>query len=227
MSAPTLDYGPAPVRFPLVCFDLDGTLVDDTIYIWSTFHERFGTDPELRRRAREDFFAGRISYRRWFETDLELLDAAGADLPSMRAVVESLAVMPGARETLAELRRQGRRIGVISGSVDLVVETLFPDGPFDHVLINRLEFGPDGRLAGGSPTPYDLDRKADGLVELARREGLEPARVAFVGDNSNDVAVAAAAGRAVAFNCKSDELARVADVVVTEHDLRAVLPHLE
>ncbi len=221
-----MGYG-RPVRFPLVCFDLDGTLVDDTVYIWSTFHAHFGTDRARRARAREDFFAGRIGYREWFETDLELLDAAGADLASMRALVETLPVMPGARETLAELRAQGRRLAVISGSVDLVLDSLFPEQPFDHVLINRLRFDPSGRLDGGTPTAYDLDRKADGLRELASREGLEPGAVAFVGDNANDVAVAGAAGRAIAFNCKSDDLARVADVVVETHDLRAILPYLD
>lgn len=225
-ARPAMGYGLA-VRFPLVCFDLDGTLVDDTIYIWSTFHAHFRTDRERRAKAREDFFAGRISYREWFETDLELLDEAGADLASMRALVATLPLMPGARETLGHLRAEGRRLAVISGSVDLVLDTLFPDQAFDHILINRLRFGPSGRLDGGTPTAFDLDRKADGLRELARREGLDPREVAFVGDNANDVAVAGAAGRAIAFNCKSDELARVAHVVVKTHDLRAILPHLD
>jgi phosphoserine phosphatase len=210
-----------------VCFDLDGTLVDDTVYIWSTFHEHFRTDQAARRRARQDFYDGRITYRDWFDADIALLDAAGACRESMRTLVATLPVMPGAREALAELRERGHRIGIISGSVSLVVETLFPEEVFDHVLINRLDFDSSGRLVGGTPTAYDLERKADGLVELARREGLGADRVAFVGDNDNDVAVARVAGRAIAFNCKSGELARVAHVVVTDHDLRAVVPHLE
>ena len=214
------------MRFPLVCFDLDGTLVDDTIFIWTTFHEHFGSDRERRVRAREDFFGGRISYREWFETDLELLDAAGANRASMKEVISGLPVMPGAREVLAELRRQGCKVAIISGSVDLVVETLFPDIHFDALLINRLRFDSGGRLVGGVHTPFDLERKADGLLELARREGLDPSRVAFIGDNSNDVDVARAAGKSIAFNCKSDELRKVADVEVVEHDLRSILEHL-
>ena len=215
------------MNFPLVCFDLDGTLVDDTIFIWKTFHDHFGSDRERRVRAREDFFGGRISYREWFETDLELLDAAGADRASMVEVVSALPVMPGARAVLSELRRQGRKVAIISGSVDLVVDTLFPDISFDALLINRLHFDEGGRLVGGAATPYDLEKKADGLLELAGREGLDAAQVAFIGDNSNDVDVARAAGRAIAFNCKSEELSEIADVVIEEHDLRAILPHLD
>ena len=214
-------------HYPLVCFDLDGTLVDETIYIWSTLHEHFRTNRERRVQARDDFFTGRISYDAWFSTDLKLLGAAGATRATMSALISGLPVMPGANEVLDELQRQKRKVAIISGSIDLVVEQLFSTRRFDALLINRVRFDADGRLTGGEPTPYDMARKADGLRELARREGLSPEQVAFVGDNSNDVEVARAAGRSIAFNCKSEELARVADVVVEKHDLRAILPHLD
>jgi phosphoserine phosphatase len=213
-------------KYPLVCFDLDGTLVDKTVYIWQTLHDHFRTDASRRVAARDAFFAGRITYEAWFDNDIDLLRAAGADRASMTALIRSLPVMPGAPETLDTLRRGGAKVAVVSGSVDLVVETLFPEQRFDGLLINRLWFADDGRLAGGEPTQYDMDRKADGLRSLARRFGVRERDVAFVGDNANDLAIARAAGFAVAFNCKSLELAAVADVVVAEHDLRAVLPFL-
>ncbi len=215
------------MQFPLICFDLDGTLVDETIYIWSTFHEHFQTDRDKRVRAKEDFYAGRISYDEWFANDLELLADSGADRVAMTSLIEGLPPMPGALETVQTLSRRGHKVAIISGSVDLVVQTVFPSLHFDYVLINKLFFDETGQLSGGEPTPYDIDRKADGLRALAAREGLEASQVAFVGDNENDVAVARAAGRAIAFNCKSDDLARAAYTVVEEHDLRAVLPLLD
>ena len=94
MSERGNDAGSAAVagrlRFPLVCFDLDGTLVDDTVYIWSTLHEHFRTDAARRARAREDFYAGRISYTSWFQNDLELLDEAGARRATMVALILSV-----------------------------------------------------------------------------------------------------------------------------------------
>ena len=222
---PAVTRKPA-ARYPLVCFDLDGTLVDDTIYIWQTMHTHFGTDVDRRRRAKEDFFAGRISYEEWFETDLELLREAGADRGSLIRLFHGLQPMSGAQEVLDALAESGVKIAVLSGSVDLLLETLFPNRRFDAVLINRLEFDGEGRLVGGESTPYDLEKKADGLEALARRFGLDTRQVAFVGDNSNDIAVARRAGFSIAFNCKSEELADVADVVVAGSDLRSVLPHL-
>jgi phosphoserine phosphatase len=214
-------------KFPLVCFDLDGTLVDDTIYIWKTFHEHFSTNHRRRSAARAAFDAGELSYADWFLTDLELLDEAGADRQSLTELISTLPVMPGALETFAELRQQQRRLAIISGSVDLVVKTLFPDVTFDAVLINQLHFDDQGRLLGGTPTQFDIEEKATGLRYLAEQEGISPDQTAFIGDNSNDIAVARAAGRSIAFNCKSDELARTVDVVVAEHDLRAILGHLD
>ena len=51
-------------------------------------------------------------------------------------------------------------------------------------------------------------------------------RCAFVGDSSNDVWIARAAGFAVAFNPNSAELEEIAGAVVRSEDLRDILPHL-
>jgi phosphoserine phosphatase len=208
--------------YPLVCFDLDGTLVDDTIYIWKTLHETFRTNRVCREAAYRDFFAGRISYRRWFEHDLELLKAAGADRERIREVLSRLKPMPGAEEILWELKGRGHKLAVISGSLDIVVDHLFDKAVFDHVLVNRLRFDESGAISGGDPTPYDLDGKADGLKELARRENLALRQTAFVGDNDNDIWVAKSAGLAIAFNCKSDALRSICHTEVTVKDLRAI-----
>ncbi len=88
------------------------------------------------------------------------------------------------------------------------------------MLINRIHFDKNGRLNGGEPTPYDLEGKADGLKELARCHGIPLSSTLFVGDNDNDVWIAKAAGRAIAFNCKSDALRNVCHTEVVEKDLR-------
>ncbi|MDI7267591.1 MAG: HAD family phosphatase [Myxococcota bacterium] len=213
-------------RYPLVCFDLDGTLVSGMTYVWTAMHQRFGTDAVARQEAKEAFFAGRIAYEDWFDNDIELLRAAGATRALLLDLFRGMPLVPGSRETLAALRAAGVRIAVLSGSVDLLLETALPGERFDHVLINRLRFDADGRLAGGSATPFDVDRKGEGIRELCRREGIGEDRCAFVGDNENDLSAAHAAGFSVAFDCKSERLARAASVVVPGGDLRAVLPYV-
>jgi HAD superfamily phosphoserine phosphatase-like hydrolase len=150
------------LKYPLICFDLDGTLVDDTIYIWKTLHERFNTDKKQRLQAYNDYFNKIISYQDWFDTDLELLRSAGASKKLILETLNSLTVMKGALETLKTLQNSGHKIAIISGSLDIVVSHLFPDFKFDHLLINKITFDQNGLIQGGTHTPYDIEAKADG-----------------------------------------------------------------
>jgi phosphoserine phosphatase len=213
---------PAPIR--LICFDLDGTLIDGTIFIWSTLHEAFGSDPVRRKKAAQEHRAGHISYTQWFETDLLLLSERGATKDKIRKVISGLRPAMGAVETLRVLKERGYKLGIISGSLDLVLEHFFGDISFDHVLLNRIAFSPDGRIQGGEATRYDLEGKAAGLTELARREGLDLSQCAFVGDNTNDLAVMRAAGFSVGVFIKHEDVRSAAHVVIQEEDLRAILP---
>jgi HAD superfamily phosphoserine phosphatase-like hydrolase len=196
------------------------------VYVWTTLHRHFRTDARARHEAREAFRAGRLPYEDWFRHDVVLLRAAGATREAIVDLFRTIPTVPGARPTLAALRAAGAKLAVLSGSVDLLLETALPGEHFDHVLINRLAFDAAGLIQGGTATEYDVDRKAEGVRELCRREGLAPARCAFVGDNENDVEAARTAGFSIAFECKSARLAAVASVVVPGGDLRAVLPHL-
>ncbi len=211
-------------RFDLVAFDVDGTLVDDTVFIWQTLHDHFQTDPVERKRVADQYFSGVIDYNTWFDTDIRALIARGADRAGFEAVVRRMRAMPGSRETLAALRAAGLVVGVISGSLDIVLDQVFGREPFDDVLINRIAFDAAGQLAAWTPTPFDLQDKARGLEYLAEKHGVALERTAFVGDHFNDIEAVRRAGLGIAFNCKSDALAAVADVVVEGRDLRAVLP---
>jgi len=213
-------------KFDLVCFDLDGTLIQGTIFIWQTLHDAFGTDAGRRQQAKDDFHAGRITYQQWFDHDLVLLGEANATRERMVAALDAIHPTPGAHETLAALRDAGMHLAIISGSIDLVLERFFGDKPFDEVLINRLDFDDAGHLTGGTHTDFDVDRKGAGVIEIARRLGVDVARTAFVGDNYNDVSAARTAGLSIAFNPHSELLTEAVHEVVTGDDLRSILPHL-
>ncbi len=210
----------------LVAFDVDGTLVDDTVFIWETLHEHFGTDPRRRELTREAFMRGDITYEEWFEHDLEEFATTGADQRGFEAVLATMRPMRGAHEVLSELHSRGVLLAVISGSLDIVLEHIFPDHPFLEVLINHLGFDERGRMDGARATLYDMGRKGEGLEMVARKCGVPLSRCAFVGDNINDLEAVQAAGLGVAFNYKSEELAAVADVRLASRDLRDLLPYL-
>ena len=209
----------------MVCFDLDGTLIDKTVFIWSTLHEHFASDPQKRKQAAEDYRSGRISYPDWFETDLQLLKDGGADRDGIFKTLSNLKLTTGAKECLQTLKSRGYRLGLISGSIDVVLQHFFPEEPFDHVLINSISFDESGQITGGTPTPYDLEGKAEGLLELAGREGLSAGQCAFIGDNYNDLPVMKAAGFSVGVFVKDPKVIEAVDLHFEGDDLRGLLPH--
>lgn len=213
-------------RFDLVAFDLDGTLVDDTVFVWETLHDYFDTPVELREMAFHRYMDHQWSYQEWFEFDIQLLRERGADRPSMLRAIQGMKLMEGVEETLLTLQEAGSYLIVISGSLDIVVEKFELDRFFREIYLNRLRFDDGGKLVEWNHTPYDVYDKAVGLRDVASRLGIPMENTAYVGDNFNDIAVARAAGFSVAFNCKSQELSDVADVTVPGGDLRAILPHL-
>jgi phosphoserine phosphatase len=214
------------MQYRLVCFDLDGTLVDNTIFVWQTLHEYFQTDRAKRRDAFEKAMRNEITYEGWFYGDLELLRDRGATRDRILDAIAPMRLMPGALETLSALRQRGHKLGVISGSLEIVLDRLLPEHDFDHVLINKILFDDQGQIVGGVPTEFDVARKAAGLKMIAAQENIPLESCVFVGDNFNDISVMEAAGLGIAFNCRSEELAQVADVVIVGQDLREILKHI-
>ena len=47
-------------KYKLVCFDVDGTLVDNIEYSWELFHNFFKVDMKKRETARDKYFNKKI-----------------------------------------------------------------------------------------------------------------------------------------------------------------------
>jgi phosphoserine phosphatase len=216
------------MKYKLVCFDIDGTLVDELVFVWQTLHDYYGTDKEVRRKMIDRYMNKEITYDEWAKSDVQMFREKGATREGIISALKDAKLMPGAREALQELKEKGIKLAVISGSISLLLDMLFPDHPFDDVLINTLVFDEAGRLIDCVATEFDHEHKATGMKKIAEREGFDLSECVFVGDNHNDVQIAQLAGLSIAFNCKSDTLAEVADVVMPHdvNDVRSILPYI-
>jgi phosphoserine phosphatase len=213
--------------YRLICFDVDGTLVGKTVFVWETLHERLGTDRAARRQAWDDFFAGRLAYADWFASDLALFRQCGpVTRQRLLAAIDTLELVPGAHQALAALRAAGMRLAVVSGSLNIVLEKFELGRYFDDVFLNELYFDSAGELTGSRPTPFDLDNKAGALDALTAKYGLALSETAFVGDNFNDLSIARRAGMALAFNSRCAELIACSRANLPGEDLREILPYL-
>jgi len=215
----------APRPYDLICFDVDGTLVRHPSgkVIWEILNRRFTGDDSVNAERHRWYDEGKITYPQWVELDVQGWIDAKATRGDIVEAIREFEHFDGAHRTLYELKRRGARLAVISGTLDVVIDTMFPEHPFDDIYSNRLLFNERGRLTGWQATPFDLEGKPVALRELSKKHDVSLARAAFVGDGANDIPMVGVAGCVVAFNPRSRELERRANHVVREPDLSLLL----
>ena len=176
------------MRFPVVLFDLDGTLIDSGPIILASMRHASVTvlgrepDEELVRAAIGG--PGLIAQMRDLDPDRvdELVDAYRAHNEPLHAELEAF---PGVLELLPDLRDEGRTLGIVTAkrlrTVDLALDR-FP------VLREATDV-----VIGAEDTERHKP-EPDPLLEAARRLDVDPADAAYVGDSPFDIRAAKAAG---------------------------------
>jgi pyrophosphatase PpaX len=175
------------IRFPVVLFDLDGTVVDSGGIILASM--RHATREVLGR----DF------------GDAELMQAVGGPgLEAQMAVFapervdelvrvyrdhneplhEELEACAGMQDVLQRLHEEGRRLGVVTAKRRSTVELAFARVPLAH-LFETVVGGDETEKHKPDPEP---------LLLAAKRMNADPAETAYVGDSPFDIRAAKAAG---------------------------------
>jgi pyrophosphatase PpaX len=175
------------VRFPVVLFDLDGTLIDSAAVILASFHH--ATETVLNRRVSDEQILAQVGGTN-LETQMALLDPDRVDelVEVYRAhndpCYDRLACFTGIVEVLSALKRDGRRLGVVTAKRRSTVERVFAGagiGEYFDVVV-----GSDSTTRH-KPDPQPI---LHALAELGAQAG----EAAYVGDSPFDMAAARAAG---------------------------------
>jgi pyrophosphatase PpaX len=209
------------VRYPIVLFDLDGTVVDSGGIILASM--RHATLTVLEQELSDEQLMSAVggpgleAQMRAFAPDRveELVQAYREHNEPLHDGLESF---DGLDEVLVRLKSEGRRLGIVSAKRRRTVELAFARVPLGH-LFDVIVGGDDTERQKPDPQPLHV---------ALDRLGAEAGDAAYVGDSPYDMKAAQAAGvYAVGVTwggIHDGALLEDADVVVhTAEELLAVL----
>ncbi len=201
----------------LAVFDFDSTLMDgETI---DFFAEELGIGDEVSRIT-EEAMSGRLDFFESLQQRVGLLK--GLEYEVVEKISHNLPYMPGAQETIAELKKRGMKVVCFSGgfrtATSYAKDILGYDADFSNALHHK-----DGKLTGlvGGDMMFNFS-KGDMLVRLQNILGISKEETLVCGDGANDLSMFAHAGTRVAF-CGRDILKKEANIVIETKDLSQIL----
>jgi pyrophosphatase PpaX len=175
------------VRFPVVLFDLDGTVVDSGAIILASMRhatrEVLGQEFEDHELLQAVGGPGLEAQFAVFAPDQvdELVRVYRAHNEPLHDDLEACA---GMEEVLVRLHEEGRRLGVVTAKRRSTVELAFASVPLSH-LFETIVGGDETERHKPDPEP---------LLLAAERMGADPRQAAYVGDSPFDIRAAQAAG---------------------------------
>lgn len=185
-------------------FDLDGTLVEDTVFDTVSrsagFHEHV-----LKHDA--DYFAGKITLEECFHLEYRYL--VGLPLEKVHAAMRDGKWIPGIREAVIRLKTAGLKTIILTDQPRFLAEWPLRFG-FDEAVCS------EARIENGVVTD-DIQPHFDKLANLKtwaveKRVGLD--EIVHVGNGMNDATVFRAVGYGIATNPSTPDVSKAAAFTV-------------
>lgn len=208
----------------MALFDLDSTL------FVGRFIDRLAAAHSFSAELTEIVAANRESF---LITKLVARLLKGLDYAQLLDVAKAMEFAEGAAETIAELKRRGYTVGIVSDGYDFVARQAAAELGADFSIANELEFS-NAVATGEVKVPSVFARtgrslcghnfcKSNVMLSLCGQRGIELENVVAVGDSEYDACMVRYAGVGVAFCPTSNILRLAADRVIETRDLRQML----
>lgn len=183
----------------LICFDLDDTLIDRNS--WKELDLAFGMSSEEAKMLYMLFKEGVLTYSQWAEITLKIFQKRGsATYGAINNIFTGYEYKPGVVETVAYLKNAGYRLGLISGSVDILVDKVAKDLGIEFAEANNiLVFDEQDRLENIVFFGDDSLSKTRHLQSFCRKLGLKLSECACLGDGANDAEMFKVTGHGITF----------------------------
>ncbi len=204
-------------RKKLLIADMDSTMIQgETLDIFAAevgFGERIAAITARSMR-------GELDFSQALRERIAILKGCSTD--ALHKVRDDMQPMPGARQAVQTMRRNGARVMLVSGGFRIFTAHAREMLGFDEDRGNELEIA-EGKLTGRVIEPIlGRDTKLETLKAEAAKLGLPMEATMAVGDGANDLAMIQAAGLGVAFQAKPITAA-AARARIDHGDLTALL----
>jgi len=206
--------------FPVVVFDLDGTLLRRTT-VALLLAEHLG-QAEMIQELERAFVAGTISSRAI--ADASAASFAGRTTGEIQSMLAAASWIDGIEETLRTLAQSGSHVLLATITWRFAAELLQERHGFAAVSGTELHVA-DGVVAGNVSRYFDEHDKLQFVEDWCAERSVALDDVAAVGDSRSDLPLFRRVGRSVALNAAPDARRGASRVIDTE-DLRDVLPLL-
>jgi len=204
----------------LAVFDFDSTLMDgETIDFLA---DELGLKNEVAVIT-EEAMSGRMDFFESLTTRVALLK--GLEYKKVVDICKELPLMPGAVETITELRKMDYKVICFSGGFRVgtspAASKLGLHADFSNVLHHK-----DGVLTGqvGGDMMFDFS-KGDMLQRIQALMGVSNENTLVCGDGANDRSMFTYASKKIAF-CAHDILKKEANIIVDTKDLTKILERI-
>ena len=208
----------------LVVFDMDDTLLQGRFIDACAL--KFNFKPSLMNiRSRESDV---IVLTKQIATLLK-----GKTFKELIEVVDSIPIIEGTKEVVAELKSRGYIVGIISDSYDCITNHIKHKLGMDFSLSNELEFS-KSICTGEVKIPSFLFNnstslckhsvcKTNAVLNLLDKYNIQKENTITIGDSMNDLCMIKEAGLGIAFCSKDELLNHHADVIVSEKSFYELL----
>lgn len=212
------------MNFDIICFDCDSTL--STIEGIDELAEKVGLGEQMARLT-DAAMNGIIPLEAVYARRLQSIQPSKADIDWLAALYIS-EMVEGVAQTFAALLARGVQVHIISGGLRPAILPLAQQLGIDAACVHAVDiyFHEDGTYRDyeqNSPLA-----RSGGKARVCKQLVSAGKRFAMIGDGKTDMEAAQVGGFTIGFGgvVERDVVRELADVYISNADLRAVLPYL-
>lgn len=175
-----------PYMTTLLCFDLDGTLIQTST--WEAFNTRLGISSEDDYRLFKEYRDGTLAYKDWIVELVKLYKENGVvTKKEIEDVANDIELRPEAEAAIADAKEKGYRVIMLSGAIDTMAKALAAKaGIGEWYASNKAVFNESDELIDIEQGGDEREAKLLILKEFCLKNGYNLSDVIVVADGGND-----------------------------------------